>query len=341
MANFTGYVLRSTPMEMNFNSEIPRRSFLRRAAASVAALVVAGGLVACSAEDTSSGSASSDGKALTVFATTGYIGDAVKNVAPDADVTIMVGPGGDPHTYQPTTQDISKIQEADVVLWTGLHMEAQMIDQLEAQGDRQYAVGEAIPKEDLLDWPELGEGGEKLYDPHIWNSTSNWKYVVDGIADKLGKVDSANADTYKQNAEKYSKEIDEAAEYVEKQINAIPEDKRILITGHDAFSYFGKQFGLEIHATDFVTSESELSATELTELGNFIVEKKIKTIFQDNLANPQAINSLKETVKSKGWDVVISDKELYADSLGENAPTDTYIGILKYNADAIREALAG
>nr|WP_027011603.1 zinc ABC transporter substrate-binding protein [Corynebacterium freiburgense] len=320
-----------------------RRGFFRGVTATIAACVCAGSLAACSTSDVESkvDSPAGDSKAITVFATTGYIGDAVKNIAPDADVTIMVGPGGDPHTYQPTTQDISKIQESDLVFWTGLHMEAQMIDQLEAQGDRQVAVGESIPKEDLLDWPELGEGGEKLYDPHIWNSTSNWKHVVDAIAKKLSETDAANADTYKKNAEKYSKEIDETAAYVKEQIDAIPEEKRILITGHDAFNYFGKQFGVEIHATDFVTSESELSATELTELGEFIAEKKIKTIFQDNLANPQAINSLKETVQSKGWQVEISDKELYADSLGANAPTDTYIGIMKYNADAIRAALAG
>lgn len=330
-------------MGTNFKNKISRRGFFRGVTASIAACVLAGGLVACSTSEVENkvDSPTADSKALTVFATTGYIGDAVKNIAPDADVTIMVGPGGDPHTYQPTTQDISKIQDSDVVLWTGLHMEAQMIDQLEAQGDRQLAVGSKIPESDLLDWPELGEGGEKLYDPHIWNSTSNWKHVVNAIAEKLGETDSANAETYKKNAEAYSKEIDETAKYVKEQIDSIPEEKRILITGHDAFNYFGKEFGLEIHATDFVTSESELSAAELTELGNFIAEKKIKTIFQDNLANPQAINSLKETVKAKGWEVEISDKELYADSLGESAPTDTYLGIMKYNADAIRTALAG
>lgn len=279
-------------------------------------------------------------KALTVFATTGYIGDAVRKIAPDADVTVMVGPGGDPHTYQPSTQDTAKIQDSDVVLWNGLHMEAHMIKQLEDQGDRQLAVGSKIPQQDLLDWPEPGENGEKLFDPHVWNSTTNWKYVVNAIAEKLGEKDSKNAEKYKKNAEAYDKEIDETATYVQNQINQIPQDKRILITGHDALSYFGKQFGLEIRSTDFVTSESQMSAEQLTELGDFIAEKKIPVIFQDNLANPQAINSLKETVKAKGWDVEVSDQQIYADSLGENPPGDTYIGVLKTNADTIRAALS-
>ena len=281
-----------------------------------------------------------ENKKLTVFATTGYIGDTVKNIAPDADVTVMVGPGGDPHTYQPTTQDTEKISSSDLVFWSGLHMEAHMIDQLRSQGDRQVAVAEAIPKEDLLDWPDLGENGEKLYDPHVWNSTENWKYVVQAITDKLAATDPVNKDKYQENAKKYEQSMDETAAYVREKINAIPEDKRILITGHDAFNYFGKQFGLEIRATDFVTSESQISPAEIKELGEYIAEKQIKTIFQDNLANPQAINSLQETVKAGGWEVTISDKELFADSLGPNPPVDTYLGVMKYNADTISAALA-
>ncbi|ANQ76293.1 ABC-type metal ion transport system, periplasmic component [Corynebacterium pseudotuberculosis] len=309
-----------------------RRGFL--AVSALTAVALLGGLSACSSEK-----ASEKAKYALCLCYHWLYRRCREEYAPAADVTVMVGPGGDPHTYQPTTQDISKIKTSNVVLWSGLHMEAKMLDELAAQGDRQEAVAEAIPESERLEWPELGENGEKLWDPHVWNSTENWKYVVDAIAKKLSQVDKENAETYKKNAETYKKQIDQAAAYAKEQIDAIPAEKRILITGHDAFNYFGKQFGLEIHATDFVTSESEMSPTELADLGKFIAEKKIPTIFQDNLANPQAINSLKETVRAKGWNVEVSDKELYADSLGETAPTDTYIGVLKYNADAIKAAL--
>jgi manganese/zinc/iron transport system substrate-binding protein len=110
-----------------------------------AALVITG----CSAISQKGGD-----DALTVYATTGYLADAVANIAPDAVVTTMVGPGGDPHTYQPSTRDIGRIQRADVVLWNGLHLEAQMIDQLESLGDRQIAVGDGLAQELLLSWPE-------------------------------------------------------------------------------------------------------------------------------------------------------------------------------------------
>lgn len=338
-------------MEINFNK---LRGFSKAALASFAVVGLVG-VSACSTESGNEASGSTSAAAssadeLTIFATTGYIADTVKNVAPDAEVITMVGPGGDPHTYQPTTKDIDNMQQADVVFWSGLGMEAKMTEQLEGLGEKQVAVAEAIPTQDLLPWEEEGEEhehgeeghdhGDLAYDPHVWNSTDNWKYVVDAIVEKLVAVDADHAADYEANGESYKQEIDEAAAYVQEKIDAIPADSRVLITGHDAFNYFGKQFGLEIHATDFVTSEAQMTASDLSDLAELIAQHKVKTIFQDNLGNPQTITSLKEAVAADGWEVEISDEELYADSLGTEAPMDTYLGVLKHNADAISAALA-
>ena len=114
---------------------------------------------------------------------------------------------------------------------------------------------------------------------------------------------------------------------------------RILITGHDAFNYFGKTYGLEVHATDFVSTEAKLSASELSDLADLIADNKVPTIFQDNQANPQAVKSLQEAVHARGWDVTISDEELFADTLGSTAPTDTYIDAFLHNAEAVAAAL--
>ena len=97
---------------------------------------------------------------------------------------------------------------------------------------------------------------------------------------------------------------------------------------------------MEIYATDFVSSESEMSAAEIDELAKTIADHKVPVIFQDNLKSPEAIKHLKQAVKAKGWEVEISDKELYADSLGESAPLDTYLGVFEHNANAIAEALS-
>ncbi|CAB0785085.1 zinc ABC transporter substrate-binding protein [Corynebacterium diphtheriae] len=337
---------------------------IRTAIAAVAAtgLVAAAG---CSTTDsgTSASGTSSAAKSdtLKIFATTSYIGDAVKNIAPDADLTVMVGPGGDPHTYQPSTADLEAMQNADAVIWSGLGMEANMIDQLRGLGDKQIAVAEQLPESQLLPWVEEdehdhdhgdahehghegedahGHHHESQWDPHVWNSTDNWKLVVDQIVKKLSAADSANADTYKANGEKYNKQIDEANAYVQAKIDTIPQDQRTLVSGHDAFRYFGKQFGLEVKATDFVTSDAERSASELEDLATFIVEHHVPVIFQDASANPQAVKSLEENVAKKGGKVKVVDKELYSDSLGADAPADTYIGALKYNADTIAEAFS-
>ncbi len=275
---------------------------------------------------------------LTVYATTGYLADAVENIAPDAEVITMVGPGGDPHTYQPSTQDIEKIQNADVVLWNGLHLEAQMIHQLESLGSKQLAVGDQLPENMLLDWPETDDEGNALHDPHVWNDPEAWSLAVGYAADKIAEIDPDNAATYQNNAAAYQQEIADVATKAEGLLAEIPAP-RILITGHDAFNYFGKTYNLEVHATDFVSTEAALSAEELSELADLIAKNKVPVIFQDNQANPQAITSLSEAVKSRGWKVEISDKELYADSLGAEPGVDTYLGVFLHNAEAVAEAL--
>lgn len=317
------------------------RRFTTTAISAVAMLGLALTATGCSVDNEDSGAASDSAQdsnsALTVVATTGYLGDAVANIAPEADVTVLVGPGGDPHTQPLTTQDTEKINNADLVVWTSHDMEHQMMDQFDKLGDKQIPAGEAIPEDQLLPWEE--DGQIQGHDPHIWNSPDRWTYVVNAIGEKLAEIDPDNSDTYQANAEKYNEEILEAEKEAKELLSKIPEENRILITGHDAFNYLGDSFDIQIYATDFVTSESELSAQQIDELAALIAEAKIPVIFQDNLANPEAINHLKEAVHAKGWDVEVSDKELFADTLGESAPVDTYLGAFRYNAEAIAEAL--
>ena len=275
---------------------------------------------------------------LKIYATTGYLADTVEHIAPQAEVTTMVGPGGDPHTYQPSTQDIQAIQDADVVLWNGLYLEAQMIELLESQGERQVAVAEAVPEDLLLPWPETDDQGNALYDPHVWNSPDAWSIVIDEVTEKLAEQHPEAAQECRGNAEEYQAEFATMAAEVEEQLASIPQP-RILITGHDAFGYFGDTYDLEVQATDFVSTEAALSAGELSDLAELIAEHEVPVIFKDNQANPQAITSLQEAVERLGWEVEISDAELYADSLGAEAGVDTHIGVYDHNASAVAEAL--
>ncbi|SEE74788.1 metal ABC transporter substrate-binding protein [Ruania alba] len=311
----------------------PRTRPLAALAAGAAALTLA--LSGCGGTS----DATSPGDPLTVYATTGYLADAVGNIAPDAEVTTMVGPGGDPHTYQPSTRDIQTIQSADVVLWNGLYLEAQMIDQLTSLGDRQLAVGELLPEGLLLSWPDTDAEGNPLHDPHVWNSPDAWILVVGYVADKLAEIDPEHAPQYQANAEEYAGQIEAAAAEVDGLLAGVPEP-RILITGHDAFAYFGYVYDLEVLATDFISTTARLSPEELSDLAHLIAENEVPVIFQDNQANPQAITSLQEATASLGWQVRISDAELYADSLGAEEEVDTYLEVFTHNARAVADALA-
>lgn len=276
---------------------------------------------------------------IDVYATTGYLADAVAVIAPEASITTMVGPGGDPHAYQPSTRDIQRIQTSDVVFWNGLHLEAQMIDQLTSLGELQLAVGDLVPEHLLLSWPDTDEEGNPLHDPHIWNSPAAWSVAVGHVARKLAEVDPDNAETYRTNVRLYLEDIAAAAQETKDLLEKIPAGERILITGHDAFAYFGETYDLEVHATDFISTEARLSAGELSGLADLIAREEVSVIFQDNLANPQAIISLKEAVRSRGWQVEVSKDELYADSLGPEPGVDTYLGVHSHNARAIATAL--
>lgn len=314
-------------------------SGFKKIMAGLGAIALSLSLTACNT--TSKSPDTKHDKTLEVFATTGYIADAVKNIAPKAKVYTMVKPGGDPHTYQPSTKDVEQMNKADAILWNGLHLEAHMLKQLASYGDKQIALGEAISKDFLLPWPEKDDQGNQLHDPHIWNNTKAWQEIVIKIGEFLGKRDPQNAETYKKNAASYSDKIKAAHEQAVKVLGALPANERYLITGHDAFQYLGHTYNLKVEATDFVTSEAEKSAADLKALAEQIAKNKVKTIFVDNLQNPQAVKALQESVKSMGWDVKISPDELYADSLGDHAPVDTYLGVLKHNTEAIAKGLAG
>ena len=275
---------------------------------------------------------------LTVYATTGYIADAVRTIAPDAQVTTMVGPGGDPHTYQPSTRDVETLRTSDIVFSNGLHLEAQMITQLESLGDRHRALGDRLPQDLLLPWDETDLDGNELFDPHVWNSPDAWQLVVDDIAERLAEEDPDNAQTYRDNARAYNEQIAGLAARSHRVLADL-EAPRILVTGHDAFGYFGQTFDMEVRATDFISTEAVLSPTELSGLADYIADNRIPVIFRDNQASPQAITSLEEAVASRGWSVTVSAEELFADSLGPEAPVDTYLGAFEHNVSTVARGL--
>lgn len=280
-----------------------------------------------------------DGGKKTVVATTTMLKDLTEQISQgDLQVEGLMGPGVDPHLYKPSAGDVNKLQNADLVVYGGLHLEGQMgevFKNLESKGKRVLDSSEGIDKSMLIS----SEDFEGNYDPHIWFDVKIWEEVAQNVESSLEEIDPENSETYKENLDKYLKELDELNRYVEKRAEEVPEDQRVLVTAHDAFNYFAKRYGFEVKGLQGLSTESEASTADISEISDFIKDRKIKAVFVESSVPKKNIEALQESVKAKGFDVEIGG-ELYSDSLGdESSGADTYIGTIRHNIDTIVEAL--
>lgn len=282
-----------------------------------------------------------DPNKLTVVATTGQVADIVRNVGQDkVNLIQLLGPGIDPHTYLATEGDIRIFLKADLIFYSGLRLEAQMdrfLEQINKSGDSVVvALGDKLDKTELLNWePEAN----LPYDPHIWNDVMLWSQVVGFVRDSLVEQDPANADAYKANADVYLQQLKELHEYTLEQVAKIPEERRILITAHDAFGYYGRAYGLQVEAVQGISTESEASAADIQALTHVILDSKVPAIFVESTISPRTIEAVIAAVGAQGQEVKIGG-QLYADALGaSDSGADTYISMMRHNIDTIVAAL--
>jgi manganese/zinc/iron transport system substrate-binding protein len=288
--------------------------------------------------------AAGDGEQLTVVATTGHIADTLTNLGGGElfEVENLLGPGIDPHTYVPTESDIELFETADIIFYNGVRLEAQMDELLEQIGERAdtvvIGVGDRLPEDQLLEWePE----NNLPYDPHIWNDMRLWMQTTDVMAETLAEEDPANADEYAERNETYQAELEETHAYVQTVAASIPEENRFIISGHDAFNYFGRTYDFQVEAVQGISTETEASAADIQTLVDLIVENDVPAIFAENIVAPDTIEAVQAGAQAEGVDVQIGG-ELISDALGEEGSEgETYIGLMRYNIDTIAEALGG
>ena len=279
----------------------------------------------------------SSGKKIKVTTTTTMLTDLVKTIGGDkVEVTGLMGEGVDPHLYSASAGDIEKLGNADIIVYGGLHLEGKMteiFEKLTSQNKNILNVGEKLDKSKihLVD--------QNTPDPHVWFNTELWEKEAEAVEAELSKFDPKNSEYYKENLKKYKAELNELTTYVKTRINEIPEKSRVLVTAHDAFNYFGEQFGLEVKAIQGVSTDSETGTKNISDLANFIVQRNIKAVFVESSVPKKSIEALKEAVRARGKEVKIGG-ELYSDSLGDEAHnSETYIKTVKANADTIVNAL--
>ena len=276
---------------------------------------------------------------IKVVATIGMITDVVENVGgARVDVIGLMGPGIDPHLYTASEGDVSRLREADIVFYNGLHLEAQMASVLELMnesGSRTVAVTDGIARDILLAPPEF----EGAYDPHVWFDVSMWMSAVETVRDALIELDPASAMTYRQNADDYLAELQELHEYVLEQAARVAQEKRALVTAHDAFNYFGRAYGFDVRGLQGISTAAEASTADVQNLARFIAERQIPAIFIESSVPQRNIEAVQAAVRSEGFDVTIGG-QLFSDAMGNpGTPEGTYIGMVRHNIDTIVSAL--
>lgn len=279
---------------------------------------------------------------LKIVATTGQLADAVQNIAGDkVTLTALLGPGIDPHTYVATEGDVSTIQSADIIFYNGLHLEAQMeriFEQLSKGGQKVVVgVGDKLDTGSLLGWePEKGFP----HDPHIWNDVRLWKQVVETIRDTLISADAVNSASYSSNATAYLAQLDELHGYLASEASRIPPERRVLVTAHDAFNYFGRAYGMDVEAVQGVSTQAEASTADIQALTAVIVERQVPAIFVETTISPRTIEAVLAAVEARGQAVKLGG-QLYSDAMGEaGGDADTYLKMMRHNIDTIVAALS-
>lgn len=302
--------------------------------------IVAGGLLVAALVAACAVSPANAQQKLKVVATTSMIADALKQVGGDrVEVSALMGAGVDPHTYRQTRSDIVAMTKADVVFWHGLYLEAQLEAFLKdlAKRKKVIALAEALPKEKLHSSAQY----PGRYDPHVWMDPQLWKGVISAAYSELIKLDPGGAAQFKANTERHLAEVDALTVYAKRVLANVPEKSRVLVTAHDAFSYFGRAFGYEVLGIQGISTESEAGLKQIEDLVQVIVDKEIRAIFIESSVSDRNIKALVEGAAAKGHKVIIGG-ELFSDAMGAPGTYEgTYIGMIDHNTTVITRALGG
>lgn len=284
-------------------------------------------------------SSSTEDERINIVATTTMIADLVEIIGGEqVQVEGLMGPGIDPHGYQASASDVDKIFQSDIVAYNGLDLEGQMgriFDELGNLDKEVFVIEDSVNESTILDSDE-----EDLHmDPHIWFSVPLWAEAANYVADALSNYDPEHATYYQENNHEYQKELLTLDTYIRERIEEVPKQSRYLITAHDAFKYFGNEYGFEVVGLQGLNTQTEAGTRDVSRLAQFIVENEINAIFIETSVPTRTIESLQEATQQRGWEVEVGG-ELYSDALGdETQDAETYIKMYKQNIDTIVDAL--
>ena len=272
-------------------------------------------------------------KPIEAVASFTVIADMVHNVGGDhVHVTSLIGPNGDPHAYEPTPNDAQALKRADIVFVSGLHLEGWLDRLIKASGYQ----GQPVVLSNGIKTRSMEEDGKQITDPHAWNSAANGVVYVRNIISALQKADPDNASDYQAKGEQYIKQLEQLDAYARAQVQAIPGDKRKVLTSHDAFGYFGDAYGVTFLSPLGFSTETEASAADVATLIKQIKQEHVSTYFFENSSDPRLV---KQIANASGAQ---PGGELYVESLSPaDGPAPTYAQMFRYNVDKLTAAMEG
>ncbi len=305
-----------------------RRASVSRRLAAALSLLLSIGPVALAAESR-----------LQVTATTTMVSDLVRNIGGDqTEVTTLMGPGVDPHLYKASARDVAKLQGAEVIFYSGLMLEGKLeevLDRLRRSGRQVHAVTAHLPKSDLL----FPSGPQHHPDPHVWFDVPLWTKTVDGVVGVLGQARPRAQAYFQERGRAVSAQMQALDAWTRRRVDELPPARRILITSHDAFSYFGRRYGFKVVALQGISTVEEASLAAVTQLVDFVKQHQVKAVFVESSVPPAAIRRISMDAHVSVGGELFSDATGPAGKLENGFDVGTYEGMIRHNVATIVDSL--
>jgi len=271
-----------------------------------------------------------------VVCTTNIISDVARVVLPDdIEVISLMGEGVDPHLYKAGHKDLEYLQKAKVIIENGLHLEGKMAEVL----SKLQRYKKVIRMSDGIEQSKLIYISGDVYDPHIWFNVRLWNDAIENMALELSEVYPERRDEILKNQNAYAEKLKALDAEVLRLMMSVPKEQRVVVTAHDAFSYFGKAYDTEVKGLQGISTQSEFGLKDVSDLVNFLVDRNIPAVFVETSVSEKSIRAVVEGCQKRGHEVRVGGK-LYSDALGgKNEKGNTYISMVSANVETISTAL--
>ena len=281
-----------------------------------------------------------------VLATTTLVGDLARHLLPpEVPVILLMGPGIDPHTYEPTARTVAHIRQARLIVGHGLHLEGRLTQLLEATHEQAIRRVFLVTRHLETAQPDRLRQSDGQWDPHIWFDAELWSDTIPPLAMTLAEVYPRHSGHIEENKNFLRSEFNKLHREMLERVKAIPPARRILITSHDAFGYLGQAYGLEVHAIQGISTAGEVSESSLRELANLAVEREVSVGFLESTVSPRTLEKLRALIRARSGKTAETSfrlgGELFSDSLGgAGSGAETYLSMMRHNLEVISGALS-